>query len=433
MLDLAFARGHFPALDQGWALMDNAGGSVAPRQVIDRVGSYMRRYQVQLGASYGLSVAAGERVAEGRMAAAELIGAEAGEVILGPSTTINLELLAGALSPLFSPGDQLVTTNLDHEANVGVWRRLAASGDLEVREWRLRDASAALELEDLAALLTERTRLVCCTHCSNITGGILDVAAVARMAHDAGARVCVDGVAFAPHRKIDVRTLGADVYALSLYKTYGPHLGLLYVGRDLLATARSRNHFFVGAAKAHLKLEPGNVSYELAASLPGIIEYLEALDARHFPPASAAGQSLGPAGTEACPPDCCPPDSQRDFRQQRLSRVFGLIAEHEQLLATRLLDFLSSKPGARVIGLKSGRRERRVPTISFVVEGRKSSAIPPLLDRRKIALRWGHFYAYRSIRDLGLLAGDGVVRVSLVHYNTEAEVDRLIKVLDELL
>ncbi len=410
MLDVAFARGHFPALGQGWILMDNAGGSVVPRQVVDRVGDYMRRYQVQLGASYELSVAAGERVADGRRAAAELIGADPREVILGPSTTINLELLAGALRPLFSAGDQLVVTNLDHEANVGVWRRLAASLNVEVREWRSREETSTLELEDLAALLTERTRLVCCTHCSNITGGITDVAAIVRMAHDAGARVCIDGVAFAPHRKVDVRALGADVYALSLYKTYGPHLGLLYVRRDLLEMAESRNHFFVQGAKPHLKLEPGNVSYELAASLPGIVEYLEALDAHHFPP---PGPELS--------------------RQQRLGRVFGLLAEHEQRLATRLLDYLSSKSGVRIIGDKSGRREKRVPTISFVADGRKSSDVPPLLDRRKIALRWGHFYAYRSIRDLDLLEGDGVVRASLVHYNTEAEVDLLIEALDAVL
>ncbi len=431
MLDVAFARRHFPALDQGWILMDNAGGSVAPRQVVDRIGDYMRRYQVQLGASYELSVAAGERVAEGRRAAAELIGAEAREVILGPSTTINLELLAGALRPLFSPGDQLVVSNLDHEANIGAWRRLAASLDLEVREWRLREETAALELEDLAALLTERTRLVCCCHCSNITGGILDVAALARVTHDAGARLCVDGVAFAPHRKVDVQALGADVYALSLYKTYGPHLGLLYVRRDLLEIAQSRNHFFVGGARPHLKLEPGNVSYELAASLPGILEYLEALDAHHFQVSEAAGSAATgrPSGSAATGR----PSGSTDSRQRRLGRLFGLIAEHEQRLATRLLDFLSSKNGVRIIGLGSGRHEQRVPTISFVVEGRKSSDIPPLLDRRKIAVRWGHFYAYRAIRDLGLLAGDGVVRVSLVHYNTEAEVDRLVEALDAVL
>ena len=408
--DTDFVRGHFPALDQGWILMDNAGGSVVPRQVIDRVTRYMRRYQVQLGASYDLSAAAGERVEQGRRAMAELIGADPDEVVLGPSTTLNLELLAGALQPLFSAGDQLVVTNLDHEANIGVWHRLAAAAKMEVREWRLRGETAALEVEDLEQLLSERTRLVCFTHCSNITGRIHDVAAITRRAHQVGALVCVDGVAYGPHRRVDVRALGVDIYALSLYKTYGPHLGMLYLRRGLLAELGSRNHFFIDGSKPSLKLEPGNVNYELAASLPGIVEYLEAIDAHHLAAADQAGD-----------------------RVARLDRVFRRIAAHEERLAVRLLDFLGSKRGVRVIGPATGRREERVPTVSFVVEGRRSSDIPPLLERRRIAVRWGHFYAYRPIRDLGLLERDGVVRASLVHYNTEEEVDQLIEGLDEVL
>ncbi|MEM7351122.1 MAG: cysteine desulfurase-like protein [Acidobacteriota bacterium] len=411
MLDVEFVRRQFPALKQGWVLMDNAGGSVAPRQVIDRVTAYMRRYQVQLGASYGLSVEAAAEVTAGRRAMAQWVGADAGEIVLGPSTTINLQLLAEALRPTLAPGDELIVTNLDHEANVGPWWRLAEALDLTVREWRIR-ADAELDLADLDALLNERTRLVCCTHCSNIAGRIVDIDAVTRRAHAAGARVCVDGVAFAPHRQVDVRTLGVDIYAVSLYKTFGPHLGLLYVRRDLFETLASCNHFFVDPAKLALKLEPGNVSYELAAALPGILDYFAALEGHHFPDALALDKGEGQVG---------------------LDRVFALIAEHEEHLANRLLGYLASKPGVRVIGPASGEQQIRVPTVSFVVEGRQSSEIPPYLDPRRIAVRWGHFYAYRPIRDLGLLARDGVVRVSLAHYNTTQEVDRLIEALDTVL
>ncbi len=409
MLDVDFVRSCFPALDSGWTLMDNAGGSVMPTAVIDRATDYMRRYQVQLGASYALSVEAAELVAAGRQAAAELVGADAGEVILGPSTTLNLELLSETLAPLLVPGDELVVTNLDHEANVGVWRRLAQRLGLTVREWRLRPDTAALELEDLAALLTDRTRWVCCTHCSNIAGEILDVAEIARLVHAAGARLCVDGVAFAPHRRVDVKELDVDVYAASLYKTYGPHLGLLYVRRELLETVGSRNHFFVDTEKAaRLKLEPGNVNYELAASLPGILDYLEALDSHHFPAVGGA-------------------------RAERLERAFGLIAEHEERLAARLIEVLAARRDVRIVGPATADRAVRVPTVSFVVSGRRASDIPPHLDRRRIAIRWGHFYAYRPIRDLGLMNVDGVVRVSMVHYNTEAEVERLLEGLEEAL
>ncbi len=411
-LDVDFVRSNFPALDQGWILMDNAGGSVTPRQVTGRVADYMERYQVQLGASYGLSVEASEKVAAGRRAMADLVGADSDEILLGPSTTLNLELLSGALRPLFAPGDELIVTNLDHESNVGVWWRLAESLGVTVREWKLGHETAALELEDLETLLNERTRLVCFTHCSNLTGGIVDVAAATRRAHAAGALVCVDGVAFAPHRRVDVKALGVDIYAVSLYKTYGPHLGLLYVERQLLESLGSRNHFFVETSKLNLKLEPGNVNYELAASLPGILEYLEVVDAHQR--------------SEQAP--LC-----GEGRSERLNRVFALIAEHEERLAMRLLSFLETKPGLRIIGPSSAELEVRVPTISFVVPGRKASTIPPCLDPLKIAIRWGHFYAYRPIRDLGLLASDGVVRVSLVHYNTEEEVDRLTEALDSVL
>ncbi len=410
--DVDFVRRQFPALASNWALMDNAGGSVMPRQVSDLACDYMRRYQVQLGASYGLSVEASELVADGRRAMADFIGANLDEVILGPSTTINLELLAGGIHGLFKPGDELVVTNLDHETNIGVWRRMAESLGVTVREWTLRPETAALELADLELLLNEKTRLVCFTHCSNIAGEIIDVAAITERVHQTGALVCVDGVAFAPHRRVDVRALGVDIYVLSLYKTYGPHLGLLYVRSDLLQQVASRNHFFVETSKPHLKLEPGNVSYELAASLPGILGYLEALDVHHVD----AGDRVETAE-----------------RGVRLDRVFGLVAAHEERLAKRVLDYLRAKSGVRIIGPETHERAIRVPTISFVVDGVRSSEIPPKLDPHQIAVRFGHFYAYRPIRDLGLLDNDGVVRVSLVHYNTEAEVERLLERLDDIL
>ena len=411
--DVEFVRRQFPALDQSWILMDNAGGSVAPWQVSDRVRHYMRRYQVQLGASYTLSVEAGEKVEEGRLAMADFVGAAVDEIVLGPSTTLNLQLLAGALKPLFSLGDELVVTNLDHESNIGCWRQFAEAQGVTVREWRLNPESVSLELADLEPLLSEKTRLVCFTHCSNVVGLVHDVAAITQRVHEAGALVCVDGVAFAPHRRVDVAAWGVDIYAISLYKTYGPHLGLLYVKRDLLQRLSSRNHFFAGEGKPHLKLEPGNVNYELAASLPGILEYFTALD-QHLEAASdvAAGEmAIG----------------------DRLTRTFARIAEHEERLATPLLEFLDARPGVRILGPPSGDKEVQVPTIAFVVDGRPSSEIPALLDPLEIAVRYGHFYAYRPIRDLGLLAQDGVVRVSLVHYNTEAEVDRLIEALDRIL
>ncbi len=407
MLDVDFVRRSFPALDDRWALFDNAGGSVMAQPVIDRVGDYMARYQVQLGASYPLSVEAGERVTAGHRSVADLLGAGPDEVVIGPSSTINAMLLAQALRPLWRDGDEVVVTNLDHETNVGPWRRLEATG-IAVREWRMNPETAELELDALEPLLTDRTRLVCFTHCSNIAGRIHDVAAITRRVHQAGARVCVDGVAYAPHRRVDVAALGVDFYLLSLYKTYGPHLGVLYGRRRHLLEARGAYHFFIAEDDVPYKLQPGGPNHELAAALPGLLEYFDSLDRHHFGDRDAG-------------------------RATRLDRVFDLVAEHEERLVAPLLDFLTGRPGVRIVGPRSADRGCRVPLVSFVVEGREASEIPTLLDRRRLAVRWGHFYAYRAIRDLGLLDRGGVVRVSMAHYNTAAEVERLIAALDEVL
>lgn len=402
MLDLDFVRAQFPALETTWALMDNAGGSAPCRQVIDRVAAYMERLPVQLGASHELSVAAREAVAAGRQAAATLVGAHPDEVVLAASSTVLIQQLAAVLRASWKPGDEVIVTNLDHEANIGPWRKLEETG-IVVRQWRFRDETQTLHLEDLEPLLSERTRLVAFSHCSNVVGTILDVAAIAARVRAAGALSCVDGVAFAPHRRVDVTALGVDFYLVSLYKVYGPHLGLMFGRRELLLGAKSPNHFFISEQTVPTKLEPGNVNYELSASLVGILEYLQALGVHH-------GLADGDLGA-----------------------IFAKIAEHEEELLRPLLSFLEGHPRVSLIGSTAPDRNVRVPTVSFTVDQRRSSEIPSLLDKHSLAVRFGHFYAYRLIRDLDLLEGDGVVRVSLVHYNSLQEVTRLLEALDGLL
>lgn len=405
-LDLAYVRGHFPGLGD-WALFENAGGTLVPATVIERLAAYMRESQVQPGASYPASALATQRIAEAQQRMAAMINATPEEVIIGPSTTMNMYVLAQALRPSLRPGDELIVTDLDHEANNGVWRRLAEFG-VAVKEWRLDPETAELEPQALEALLTERTRLVCFTHCSNITGSLNDVHAITRRVHDAGALACVDGVAYAPHRPIDVKAFDVDFYALSLYKLYGPHLGLLYGKREHLLRARAQNHFFIGEEQIPLKLIPGGVNHELTASLTGIADYFDAVHAHHF------------AGSNADP-------------HERFAQVFDLAARHEEALARRFLDFLASKPEVRLIGRAAAERTRRVPTFSFVVDGRDSGTLPRRMERRRVAIRAGDFYAARCIRALGLERHNGVVRASMVHYNSADEVDRLIRHLDEIL
>lgn len=407
VLDVDFARSHFPALKSPWALFDNAGGSVTAQPVIDRITEYLSRFQVQLGASYALSQQAQARVRAGEAAAAALVGASVQETIVGPSTTVNLKMLARALAPSLAPGDEVIVTDLDHEANIGCWRSLQAHG-VVVRTWAMRAQTARLEVADLEPLLGPKTRLVAFTHCANVVGEIVDVPAIAaRIRSRCSALICVDGVAFAPHRCVDVASLDVDFYALSLYKVYGPHLGVLFGKREHLLRAQGQNHDFVPDDQLPYKFQPGNVTHELAAGIAGITDYYDALASHH-----------GVHDTS--------------FRD-RLQGVSNLIAAHESELAERLLAFLRHDPRVTVVGPSDSDAAARVPTIAFAVTGRNASQIPPQLDDANLAVRYGHFYAKHAIERLGLAATDGVVRVSMVHYNTLQEVDRLIARLDAVL
>lgn len=405
--DVAFARAQFPNLERPLALFDNAGGTVVPNHVIDRLQAYMCDCQVQPGGAYRPSEDAAERIAAAQRLMEEMMGADEGEVMVGASTTMNVYVLAQAVRPWFAEGDEIVVTDLDHEANSGAWRRLAACG-INVREWRVDPDTAELQIEALEALLTERTKLVCFSHCSNIAGGFNDVNAVTRVVHDAGGLVCVDGVAYAPHRQLDVKTWDVDFYLCSPYKIYGPHLGLLYGKREHLLRARGQNHYFIGDGNIPLKLNPGGPNHELTAALTGVVDYFDVLHRHHF------GDSHLPL-------------------HARLGQLFALIAEHEQQIAQPFVAFLQSHPSVRLIGRNTADRQLRAPTFSFGVRNRRSAGFPAALAQRGIGIAGGDFYAARLIDALGLREQGGVVRASMVHYNTAGEVERLIAALAEVI
>ncbi len=403
-LDLEFVRRNFPALGDGWVLMENAGGTLMPRPVIERLTGYASHNQVQPGAAFPASAEAERKIRESERLMAELLGAEPGEVMIGPSTTMNVFLLSQAIRHWFRPGDEIVVTNLDHEANNGAWRRLAESG-VVVKEWQFDPDTSALEADGLGAVLTDKTRLVCFSHCSNVVGVVHDVGELTRIAHEAGALVCVDAVAYAPHRALDVKTLDVDFYLVSLYKLYGPHLAMLYGKREHLLRARGLNHFFIGEDDVPLKLNPGGVNHELTASLSGIVAYLDALHDHHLPASNAP-------------------------LHERAARVFALIADHEERLNRIVLGFLGAHPKVRLNGSRDAAKTHRVPTFTFTVAGRNSGEIPEALLGERIGIRAGDFYARRAIDAWGLGPRGGVVRASLVHYNTIDEAERLVAALD---
>ncbi|MDI1245980.1 MAG: cysteine desulfurase-like protein [Rhodoferax sp.] len=405
-LNLSHVRAEFPALQQDCVFLDNAGGSQVLRRVADRVRDYLLTSSVQLGASYAQSQDAGARVLAARRSVAQLINAPMDdEVVMGGATTSLMFNLTCAIARGIQPGDEVIVTNTDHEANIGGWMRLKAAGAV-VRIWELNPQTLELELSDLAAMLTDKVKWVAMTHASNILGTINPVAQVAQMVHAAGARLCVDAVAYAPHRLVDVQASGADVYVFSFYKVFGPHYAVMWIQRDLLLSLPSLNHYFIGPEVIPYKLQPGNVNYELSYGCIGISEYLEDV-----------GTKLGATGTP----------------RQRMQCAFDAFERHEDDLAERLLSYLHTKKSVRIIGKGSSLGGGRMPTISFVVAQRMSEDIVRHMDQFGICIRFGDFYAIRLIEQLGLQAQGGVVRVSMAHYNTVDEIDRLIRHLDEVM
>ena len=406
-LNLNFIRKQFPALNSDWIFMDNAGGTQVVRQVGERIQDYLYNSNVQLGASYATSQLAGERVAAAQLAMAQFVNAdEPEEIILGSSTTQLLQNLSKSLVRFFKPGDEVIVTNCDHEANIGPWLNMEMHG-INIKTWKINPETLLFDLEDLGHLMTEKTRLVAFTHTSNILGTINPVKEITSFVHKHGALVCVDGVAFAPHRLVDVKDLDVDFYVFSLYKIYGPHYSLLYGKNEILAELPNINHFFITQQETPYKFQPGNVNFELSYGLLGITDYLDSVYDIH-------------AGANSS-----------DYRE-KMSFVFELFAKHEETIVAPLIDFLNNKTNVRIIGEETSDKNIRVPTVSFIVDNVKSSTIPHKVDEHKIAIRYGDFYARRLIDDLDLSKQDGIVRVSLVHYNTIEEVDKLVGIFDQL-
>lgn len=246
-LDTDFVRSQFPAFQaeesRDWIFFENAGGAYVPATVIDRLKRFFVAHKVQPYGSFALSRIAGEEMDESYRAIAELLHAEIDEVTLGPSTTLNFYVLAQGLRHLLNPGDEIVVTNQDHEANVGVWRRLSEFGAV-IREWRIQKEAGELEISDFESLISDRTKLVCCTLCSNVVGTHNDIGTVAELAHEVGALVVADGVSYAPHVIPDIHKLGVDFYGYSTYKTFGTHQGVLWGSRSALQQVKAQGHFF---------------------------------------------------------------------------------------------------------------------------------------------------------------------------------------------
>jgi selenocysteine lyase/cysteine desulfurase len=403
MLDLEFVRQQFPAFAEpslrNQAFFENAGGSYACAAVISRLAEYYRRLKVQPYYAFPASTEAGEWMDAARERLGEYLGVSSGEVHFGPSTSQNTYVLSRAVRSILEPGAEIIVTNQDHEANSGVWRRLANEGII-VKEWCVDPESGTLDVSQLDRLLTERTKLLTVPHASNVVAHVNPVAEIAAKARAAGAITVVDGVAWAPHGLPDVASLGADIYLFSLYKTYGPHQGVMVVRKPLAERLGNEGHYF-NSQDAFKRLGPAGPDHAQVAASRGIAEYFDTLDAHHHPGGDSAS---------------------------RAQRVREMLRSNELPILDLLLGYLRSRSDIRLLG--PDQAQGRAATVSFVPENLAPDEVARRLARQGFMVGYGNFYAVRLLEAMGVDASRGAVRLSFLHYTTPAEVSGLIKALE---
>ena len=412
VLDLDFVRSQFPAFQSpvlsSHAFFENAGGSYPCVQVVDRLTRFYRDRKVQPYGPYPGAQAGGAEMDEARTRLAEMMGVAREEVSFGPSTSANTYVLAQGVrkwlagGPGKSFGGAVVVTNQDHEANSGVWRRLAEEG-IEVREWQLDPATGSLDPEALAGLLADgKVKLVCFPHCSNVIAEINDVAAICGMAKAAGARTGVDGVSYAPHGFPDIPALGCDVYLFSAYKTFGPHQGIMVIREGFGMELPGQGHFF-NHGTLYKRHTPAGPDHAQIAACAGMADYVDTLAARHGVSGDAAARNRG---------------------------VHDLMRAQEVTVIQPLLDYLGQRNDVRLLGPRSA--EQRAPTVAVELD-RAAEPVSEELGRNGIACWAGDFYAVRPLQALGIDLEKGVLRMSATHYTSAEEVSRLIAALDRVL
>ena len=408
-IDTEFVRSQFPAfndqLSKDWSFFENAGGSYVPKNVIDKLTEFMTSTKVQPYAEYPMSKIAGENMDKATNLFAKMINAKSNEILIGGSTTINLYVLSNALKHIIEPGDEVIVTNQDHEANISPWRRLKDYG-ANIVEWKFNLKNQELEITELENLISSRTKILAVTHCSNIIGSVNDLKKISELAHKNNIIVVGDGVSYAPHGFPNVKELDVDFYTFSLYKTYGPHLALLYGKEEILKDLPNQNHEFLNG-KYPYTINPGGPNHEELVSLIGIYEYFDNLYSHHF-------------------------DDKNVDTLEKINKINNLISKHEEEIANPVLEYLHSRNDLKVLGKKNIKNKNRAPTISFISKNINSKEISDKLTLEKIATRNDNFYAWRCLNALGIDTNDGVVRLSMTHYNNYNDTDKLIEALKKI-
>lgn len=406
--DVNLVRGQFPALplrDAGSPRIyfDNPAGTQVPQRVIDRTVECLARTNANLGGYFRTTEQAGALVDEAHQACADFYNARsAHEIVFGQNMTSLTFHFSRCLGKRFKAGDEIVVSRMDHDSNISPWLLLAADLGLTIRFMEFDPETYEFPDDALSKVLTDRTRLLALGFASNCTGTINDVKHFARQAKAAGALVYVDAVQLAPHVAIDVQDLGADVLVSSAYKWFGPHQGILWAREELLKETFAYKVRPATEEPGH-KFETGTLSHEGMAGTLGAIEYLE---------------QFGAGGS----------------RRARIVSAWDALADFERKLTQRLIDTLLTFKGLKIRGITSANAaHRRVPTVSFTLEGHHPDALAQGFAKDNIFVWSGHNYAIEPVGKMGLLDKGGVLRVGLAHYNTEAEVDALASSLTRMI
>lgn len=405
---ISAVRAAFPALNRppGFVFLDNAAGAQVPQIVLDAVNHHLLECNVQRGGRYAQSREVDATIVRARQSVADLVNArDPNEIAFGMNATSFIRLVSLAVGQTLGARNEIVVTDMDHAANVATWLALERNG-AKFLWWKMRD-DGLLHAEDLAPLLSSRTRLVACTLTSNAIGSIVDIAAGARVAHEVGAEIFIDAVHYGPHGLIDVQAFDCDYLVCSGYKIFAPHMGFLWGRLQLLQKLPTFREDFIPDEPPG-KIEAGTFIYENVAGMDAAVRYLEEL-----------GNSLSEG-------------DKRHSRRAAIQKSLSAIQVYEQSLSLEMLDVLK-RCSATVYGITDPNRiDKRVPTLCFNLPNISPARVTEEFARKSIGVRDGHMYAPRLMKRLGLTPESGAVRASLVHYNTRDEVRQFGEVLTEI-
>jgi len=423
-LDLAWVRSRFPSLSRQInghpaAFLDGPGGTQVPQRVIDAISGYLCENNANTCGAYATSRNTDRVIGEARSAMADFLGCDSDEVVFGPNMTTLTFGMSRAIGRELGPGDEILLTHLDHDANISPWRALEERG-VKIQFADIHEEDCTLDMQNLASKINSRTKIVAVGYASNAVGTINDVKTVVRLAHEAGALTYIDAVHYAPHGPIDVRDLDCDFLACSTYKFFGPHMGVLYGKREHLARVQPYK-VRANTNAVPQRWEWGTLNHECIAGITACGDYLAEVGRQTT--AATVPEDVG-AGALTRPTLTGPYGTAR---REALQLAYRFIRAHERTLMERMLRGLAEIPGLRLYGIGDvSRLDSRCPTFAIRIEGRTPLELATRLGEQGIFTWDGNYYAINLTERLGVEKDGGFLRIGFVHYNTEEEVDRVL-------